>query len=406
MRMKRTMIALTFVAALAAFAHRSDKPATVRALSTSPEEANAAIAELRAAGQAGVDAFAAAGAKLTDRDELARYRAALDRICRQRDCYASRLYWYTDLAEAKRVAHAQHKPILSLRLLGKLDDELSCANSRFFRTTLYSDPRIARAMREGFVLHWSSERPVPTVTIDYGDGRKICNTITGNSAHYLLDADGRPLDVIPGLYSPDAFLEHLGRLSTLAAECGTGDARSAYLRWQHQALLDQLMMQRNAQLQQLGFAPAATPAKASSAGKAAPRAMTKGMLEAPLLREMRLTVDGLDDAKWRQMAAGREAAVVFQPESLALMKEKTPSFTPRMLETLKTTVAQDSFRNEYDFHLRIHSWFATGQVTTFEALNERVYTELFLTPRTDPWLGLVAEDSFPAIEGGGVVTSK
>src|SRR5689334_2727821 len=110
--MKRTMIALTFVAALAAFAYQPDKPVTERALSTSPEEANAAIAELRAAGQTGVDALAAAGAKLTDRDEIARYRAALDRVCRQRDCYASHLYWYTDLTEARRVARAQHKPIL------------------------------------------------------------------------------------------------------------------------------------------------------------------------------------------------------------------------------------------------------------------------------------------------------
>ena len=48
--------------------------------------------------------------------------------------YTSQLYWYTDLEAAKAQAKRLGKPILSLRLLGKLTDEFSCANSRFFRT--------------------------------------------------------------------------------------------------------------------------------------------------------------------------------------------------------------------------------------------------------------------------------
>ena len=35
------------------------------------------------------------------------------------------------------------KPILSLRLLGKLTDEFSCANSRFFRTVLYPNAEVS-----------------------------------------------------------------------------------------------------------------------------------------------------------------------------------------------------------------------------------------------------------------------
>src|SRR4051794_12728476 len=219
--MKRTLAALTLltlIIAAAALAGRTDRPAVDRALSSNPSEADAAIAELRAQGQAGVDALAAAGAQLTKKGDVARFRAALDRVCRQRDCYASHLYWHTDLIEATVAARAQHKPILSLRLLGNLDDELSCANSRFFRTTLYADPRISRVLRDKFILHWSSERPVPRVTIDFGDGRKLCSTITGNSAHYLLDATGRPLDVVPGLYAPDAFLWQLNDLLALGKE--------------------------------------------------------------------------------------------------------------------------------------------------------------------------------------------
>jgi hypothetical protein len=33
--------------------------------------------------------------------------------------------------------------------------------------------------------------------------------------------------------------------------------------------------------------------------------------------------------------------------------------------------------------------------------NERVYAELFLTPGSDPWLGLVSPDTYLALTPGG-----
>ena len=91
-------------------------------------------------------------------------------------------------------------------MLGRLDDPLSCANSRFFRIALYADPRVSDRLRREFVLHWSEERAAPRIKIDYGDGRVIERTITGNSVHYALDAEGRPVDALPGLMSPAAFV--------------------------------------------------------------------------------------------------------------------------------------------------------------------------------------------------------
>ena len=98
-------------------------------------------------------------------------RTTLDAICQQKDCDASRLYWYKDLEAAKTASKESGKPILSLRLLGNLNDELSCANSRFFRTALYPNAGVSQLLRDRFILHWQSERPVPKVTIDFGDGR-------------------------------------------------------------------------------------------------------------------------------------------------------------------------------------------------------------------------------------------
>jgi hypothetical protein len=90
--------------------------------------------------------------------------AALDAVCAQQDAHTSLLYWFTDLSGALAEAQRARKPVLSLRLLGRLDEELSCANSRFFRKLLYPDPRINQRLREDFVLHWQSVRPVPRVT--------------------------------------------------------------------------------------------------------------------------------------------------------------------------------------------------------------------------------------------------
>ncbi|OLE33655.1 MAG: hypothetical protein AUI36_28380, partial [Cyanobacteria bacterium 13_1_40CM_2_61_4] len=190
-----------------------------KAVSENPSESGPAIAELRALGPAGLSSlFELYGAEINRHvsnslalatPEWQRLTAALDAVSQQKDSYLSELYWYTDFGQAKAAARAAGKPILSLRLLGKLNEEFSCANSRFFRTVLYSNANVSQALRERFILHWQSVRPAPRVTIDFGDGRKLERTITGNSIHYVLDADGHVIDALPGLYGPDAFLRAL-----------------------------------------------------------------------------------------------------------------------------------------------------------------------------------------------------
>jgi hypothetical protein len=135
----------------------------------------------------------------------------------QRYCSRSRLFWHTDLNKALDAAHTSGKPILSLRMLGNLNEDFSCANSRFFRTTLYANDEISKTLRENFVLHWQSVRPVPKVTIDFGDGRKLERTITGNSAHYILTPDAEVVDCLPGLYGPKAFLRKINEDLSLAS---------------------------------------------------------------------------------------------------------------------------------------------------------------------------------------------
>ena len=70
------------------------------------------------------------------RDRLA---ARIDQIAHQKYATVSRLYWYVNLESAKAAAREQGRPILHLRMLGSLEEDLSCANSRLFRATLYAN---------------------------------------------------------------------------------------------------------------------------------------------------------------------------------------------------------------------------------------------------------------------------
>lgn len=182
-------------------------------------------------------------------------RVALDELCQQRDCYASGLYWYTDIEQAKAAARTSGKPILSLRLLGRLDQDLSCANSRFFRVALYPNVEISKLLQDRFILHWQSVRPVPKVTIDFGDGRKLERTITGNSIHYILDESGRPIDAIPGLYSPKAFLRQLQQAEVAVKNYSklTPSDRESYLRKYHSDRLNSIQAQWVTDLSRLGI---------------------------------------------------------------------------------------------------------------------------------------------------------
>ncbi len=330
------------------------------------------LGALRAQGPAGLQRLLEQHADVLakgPRPNDAAWRSAadeIDTVAAQRDAWSSRIFWYTDPGAARAAAAAEGKPILSLRLLGKLDTELSCANSRFFRTTLYPDPRVNTLLREKFIMHWSSERPVPVVTVDFGDGRTMKRTVTGNSIHYILDANARPLDALPGLYSASEFTRRLTASLALFAE-NPSDAR---LREWHAAAADKL---------------AAAPPPAPQPERFVP--------------EVHLLARATADAAPR--GGGPNARVAAQ-RTMSKVAVEDPLL--RQLAALQATIAQETIQNEYQLHRQIHQWFAAGEPVTraFEPLNERVYAELFLTPKSDPWLGLAPANAYPALDGGGL----
>lgn len=75
----------------------------------------------------------------------------------------------------------------------------------------------------------------------------------------------------------------------------------------------------------------------------------------------------------------------------------------RKLAAFERAIAEDTVRNEYGMHRVLHEWLAmTPPPEDLEGFNQRVYASLFLTPRSDPWLGLLVKDVYSGIEGEGV----
>jgi hypothetical protein len=126
----------------------------------------------------------------------------------------------------------------------------------------------------------------------------------------------------------------------------------------------------------------------------------------------------IDDATWSRIAALHQEDSRLDATSHTLIRAKDPTAFDarratvsktivedpllRQIRNLERSISEDTCRNEYLLHPKIHAWLASGETTNVDELNRRVYAELFLTPDSDPWLGLVSPDTFTALENNGV----
>lgn len=425
---------LIFVFAICIFPGVVKEDLAELAVSGNEKIAERAIARLRALGETGLDSLLNAHGKeirrFTERGvRTARWRRitkAIDRVSGQKDAYASGLFWYTDLAKAQEAARSKDRLVLSLRLLGNLDEEFSCANSRFFRSILYSDSSISNYLKKHYVLHWQSVRPAPRITIDFGDGRKLVRTVTGNSVHYVLDTDGGVIDALPGLYGPSAFLEYLETLNTSrkAAARDSGYWES-FRRARRLALLSRLDIERKraaGPIKTRGRTGIDAPDAAKSIKRpptaiaASRRAVTKTLVERPSVTEVlgrSLAEDDPDEQAALVRIARNQGPARISERSIAFIRWKlgnARSFGSEefssMIRKLERSVALDTARNEYLFHTRIYGWLANKDLRDLTILNNKIYSELFLTPRDDRWLGLYSPDVFSGLENNGIVQDK
>jgi hypothetical protein len=398
------------------------------AVSENNVESRESIESLRAMGPEGLRALLNAHAQHIDQytksdsatNDLTwqRLKYAIDTVSQQYDGYTSRLYWYTDLEKAKEEARKSNKPILSLHMLGNLNEEFSCANSRFFRTALYANMEVSKHLSERYILHWKSVRPVPRITIDFGDGRKLERTITGNSIHYILNSEGSPIDALPGLYGPQAFIRELGMAEEVLSQCNARkDKCQELLRKYHSERIKAVDKDLDRDSARVGVKKPEGLAIVNTtnrpdAREASRLAMTKAIIERPLLRAMPEEANRnlVDDPAWARIAElYREDAKLSDSSKKLISKQlfdgKSSAEFYKVIQSFERSIALDTVRNKYILHRQLHDWFSKPEANayTLEELNERVYAQLFLTPSSDPWLGLLSTDSYTGLEKGGVV---
>jgi hypothetical protein len=140
------------------------------------------------------------------------------------------------------------------------------------------------------------------------------------------------------------------------------------------------------------------------------------VVERPILRGISPKRSALEtsseDLEWAKIARLYAQDARLDNQSLTLMRNKNPGAYggadssgafQRARINLERAIAEDTARNKYTFETTLHLWFVAGLMTKdLHALNEKVYAELFLTPSTDPWLGLFPVDSYTGIENEGV----
>ena len=320
--------------------------------------------------------------------QLERFDRMVDKVAGQKFAAHSGLFWHTSLGRARREAQATGRPILSLRMLGRLDEEMSCANSRFFRTILYPDSTISQRLRERFVLHWQPVREVPVVTIDFGSGDKLVKPLTGNSVHLVLNHDLEPIDALPGLVVPSEFSGWLDEATEL---------------WQ---TLDH-------EYPQTYWSSVAESHQERARRRRADSPLTIG-------RDQHVRDVDPNHKDWQQLASRYQFAmseaslrvIDFQLPAaedameLAMLKRVVESPTLRLVRNLEPRVLQDTAFNLHVLQTKIDDWFAAqeqGDKTrlSYDEWTARIYSDVFLMPLHDPWLGLSPETEFVALDGAG-----
>lgn len=258
---------------------------------------------------------------------------------------------------------------------------------------LLSDPQVARFVNDNFVPCWQTVRPVPQVTIDFGDGRKLRRTLGGNTVIEICLPDGRVVDSFPGVYLPQDLLAEATQTLELvrALDPAMADAAvsTAVIAW-HRAR---------------AASPPPTPVAIS---------VEKATVESPLLRALRLnpkapvTTDLLLRELGRTHVAVDEGAdpkaalarisqqledLSKQPATVEQLRRRflllPEGVRPAASDLGQMALRVDSRTNINWVRPAVHLLFAScEQLPRGTACRDTVYKQFLHLPVDDPYLGL------------------
>ena len=268
------------------------------------------------------------------------------------------------------------------------------------------------------------------------------------------------LDVLPGMYAPPAFVAELTRSLALADELArlAPAAHASRIARYHADATARMDAQWTA-LAGTTYLPGAVALVseeqlAGALARAQRATMSKAYIEVPQLARLGFDAGSVpdDDAAWAtigqrlwQLGLDAPSAAERRPtgDDLVLLSA-TPVMRPgptaplapaadrpRILdattralvaavhnagpepadgETLERVIARleqhlvaDSAQNQLVLRRKIHAQLATG-ARALDDLNAWIYAEIFHTPASDPWLGLLPRTDFTGLPGDGART--
>jgi hypothetical protein len=215
---------------------------------------------------------------------------------------------------------------------------------------LFSNEQVANFVNKYFEPVWESVRPVPILKLDFGNGNVITRTLHGNIATYVCTADGEALDILPGIYTPTAYLEQLQQFRLLAnyIDQEGKDKRAERAKQYHEKLLAALKKD------------VAPPKFINMADRS--KAAIEGGIKAVLV-----------DGKTTPTATAKGSGpAVDDKDDLAAWQ----------------ALKEDTELNETVRRLQIHEMLAAEPLIAPEKVTKRLYKDVLHSDLDDPYLGL------------------
>jgi hypothetical protein len=237
---------------------------------------------------------------------------------------------------------------------------------------LFSSDSVATFINNQFEPVWVSVRDVPLVTIDFGNGSKIVRTLNGNVATYALTADGTILDILPGIYQPEVYVEQLNQfvlLNRYAHSFVLGKTSEILLKEYHA---------KQAELLGDGKEPGKIVYNFAAA-------VSKARVENPLKF---VIGDAANGAKGKAVAAS--------PQAVPVPPESPVSKTLRGWKEL----TEDTVLNETVHRKAIHEQLAAMNKATPNDITKWLYKNILHADLDDPTLGLgeILSKNYPFAE--------
>ena len=236
---------------------------------------------------------------------------------------------------------------------------------------LFSREEVASFINRSFEPVWVSVRPVPLVHIDFGNGVQVTRTLHGNIATYVCTAQGHVLDILPGIYTPAAYLDCLNQFRLLAdyVDQDGKDRRQGRLHEYHRGQAAALRSHR-------------VPARFINQPDTS-KIMIEGRIKAMLV-------------------SGQSAPPV--PRAAVAQERRAENPELNSAEDLASwnVLAQDTAANEAVRRRQIHEMLAQDGLVRPEAVTKRLYREVLHADLDDPYLGLgsVLFANYPFVDQG------